>query len=196
MTRLATPDLVAAIRRANRQSQEDLARALGVSFASVNAWERGRTEPRDRHRAALDELAADVGIRQGLTVLIIDDDPEAADLAQAVVRLLEPEAEIRVAFNGSDGLLTLGSLKPDLVMLDIRMPGIDGIEVAEAMTRVPGLERTVLIFVTSSDDPETRARAAVTTAAELIAKPLTRADAERAIAYTRDESSQRVEVAS
>jgi CheY-like chemotaxis protein len=194
MPRLETPELVATIRRRTGQSQEDLARDLGVSFASVNAWERGRTEPRDLHRQQLDDIAERIGVRQGLTVLVIDDDPSARELAEAFVEVEVPDAEVILSASGADGLITLGSIKPDLVLLDVRMPGIDGIEVASAMTRVPGLERTVLVFVTSQDDPTTRARMERTSAADVVIKPLNREAIARCLALVEDEEAPRVEV--
>lgn len=173
MSKLETPDLVAAIRARVRISQEELARRMDVSFASVNAWERGRTVPRDVHRARLDELAKELGIRQGLDVVVIDDDPDVCELAAAMLGALEPSARVTTATSGTDGLLACGSVKPDLVLLDLMMPGLDGLEVASAMARVEGLEDTVLVFLTGASDGELRDRAE-RVAARVLTKPIRR----------------------
>lgn len=156
-------------------SQEELARRLGVSFASVNAWERGRTEPRTVHRMKLDEMADDLGVRQGLSVVVIDDEPDVCELTEVMLRAVEPDAMVTTATSGTDGLLACGSLQPDLVLLDLRMPGLDGLEVAEAMSRTEGLERTVLVFVTGTSSGPQR-DAAERVAARVMTKPMAHQD--------------------
>ena len=173
MARLETTELVATIRMKAEISQEELARRLGVSFASVNAWERGRTEPRAVHRLKLDSMAADLGIRQGLNLVVIDDEPDVVELAEAMVRSIEPDAMITTATSGTDGLLACGALKPDLVLLDVMMPGLNGLEVAEAMSRVEGLEDTVLVFVTGASDAPVLEQAE-RVSARVVVKPITR----------------------
>jgi len=58
------PELVKKIRRQLALSQEDLARDLGVSFATVNRWENGQVKPSKLARAQLDNFCAKM-IRQG-----------------------------------------------------------------------------------------------------------------------------------
>lgn len=156
-------------------SQEELARRLDVSFASVNAWERGRTEPRAVHRMKLDEMAAELGIRQGLSVVVIDDEPDVVELIAVMIRAVEPGARVATATSGTDGLLACGSVQPDLVLLDLRMPGLDGLEVAEAMSRTEGLEHTVLVFVTGTSSGAQR-DAAERVAARVLTKPIVHDD--------------------
>lgn len=153
-------------------SQEELARRLDVSFASVNAWERGRTEPRAVHRMKLDQMGEELGVRQGLSVVVIDDEPDVCELAEIMIRSVEPSALITTATSGTDGLLACGALQPDLVLLDLRMPGLDGLEVAEAMGRTEGLERSVLVFVTATSSGPLR-DAAEQVSARVVTKPLT-----------------------
>lgn len=173
MARLETTELVATIRTKAEISQEELARRLGVSFASVNAWERGRTEPRAMHRLKLDSMGADLGIRQGLRLVVIDDEPDVVELVETMVRAIEPDALITTATSGTDGLLACGALKPDLVLLDVMMPNLNGLEVAEAMSRVEGLEDTVLVFVTGASDAPVLEQAE-RVAARVVVKPITR----------------------
>ena len=156
-------------------SQEELARRLDVSFASVNAWERGRTEPREVHRMKLDQMANDLGVRQGLSVVVIDDEPDVCELTEVMILTVEPGAVVTTATSGPDGLLACGALRPDLVLLDLRMPGLDGLEVAEAMSRTEGLERSVLVFVTGTSSGPLR-DAAEAVAARVMTKPLSHQD--------------------
>lgn len=160
MGKLITTDLVARIRSTAGITQEELARQLGVSFPTVNAWERGRSEPRAYHRASLDALAKAHGIIQGLTVLIIDDDNDVARVMGSLLEAHLDDVVVSIANSGTEGLLTCGAVKPDIVLLDVRMPGLDGLAVADALKSIDGLERTRLVFVTGQADQELLAAAA------------------------------------
>lgn len=172
-------------------SQEELARRLDVSFASVNAWERGRTEPRAVHRMKLDQMAEELGVRQGLSVVVIDDEPDVCELTEVMLRAVEPDALVTTATSGTDGLLACGSLRPDLVLLDLRMPNLDGLEVAEAMSRTEGLEHTVLVFVTGATSGPQR-EAAERVAARVMTKPLVHDDVVELIGLVDDEDTRRI----
>lgn len=172
-------------------SQEELARRLDVSFASVNAWERGRTEPRAVHRMKLDEMAEELGIRQGLSVVVIDDEPDVCELAEVMIRAVEPGAIVTTATSGTDGLLACGALQPDLVLLDLRMPGLDGVSVARAMSRTEGLERSVLVFVTGMTSGSLR-EAAEEVASRVVLKPLTPSIMESLIALVDAPDTRRI----
>jgi DNA-binding response OmpR family regulator len=69
----------------------------------------------------------------GHRVLVVDDDPTVSD----VVRLYLEQAgcEVRLAADGADGLAAVAAQRPDLVVLDLMMPGIDGLEVCRRLRR-------------------------------------------------------------
>jgi len=97
-------------------------------------------------------------------ILIIDDDREVS-LALSV-RLKAADYDVDVAGDGESGLqkLTAGAdhwaHRPDVVLLDMRMPGIDGLEVIRQMKRDPRLADIPVIFV-SAGTQETVKRAAL-----------------------------------
>lgn len=173
MRAVPTTELVARIRDVGVLTQERLARQIGVSFATVNAWERGRSEPRAHHRATLERLADSLGIDQGFTALVIDDDPDAALLIETLLPHVIETATIAVATSGADGLLMCGAMSPDLVFLDLRMPGIDGLEVAQSLQRIDGLERTQVILVTGDYDVGVAGKAIDAGVAAVLEKPYT-----------------------
>ncbi len=168
---LSTPELVAEIRRVAGETQEGLARRLGVSFPTVNAWERGRSSPRANHRRQLEELAGQLGITSEISVLVIDDDPTTGAVVEAAAEEVDAAITVESALNGWEGLVRCGALRPSLIFLDILMPGIDGIEVARRLPDIADLERTEVVFVTSTTDEAilTRARSL---GHSLLAKPL------------------------
>lgn len=172
---LSTPELVSRIRAANGDTQEGLARRLGVSFPTVNSWERGRSAPKPGHRQVLEELAASLGVGQELVVLVIDDDPVTAELVRAAAVDVDAAVRVDSALSGWEGLVKCGALQPHLLFLDVMMPGIDGLEVAERLPAIEGLSALRVVFVTASQSPEVLARAAALGNA-VLTKPLELAD--------------------
>jgi DNA-binding NarL/FixJ family response regulator len=85
-----------------------------------------------------------------LRLLLADDHP--ALLAQ-IARLLAEEFEIvRAVGNGLDLVDAAARLDPDVIVLDITMPGLDGIEAARRLRQAGG--RAQLVFLTVHDDPD------------------------------------------
>lgn len=82
-----------------------------------------------------------------LRVLVVDDEPLARERLSHLVEEL-PEVELAgIASSGEEALLLAGRLKPEVVLLDIRMPGMDGLEVAHHLARMP--EPPAVIFTTA-----------------------------------------------
>lgn len=88
----------------------------------------------------------------GSGVLIVDDDPATCELAGAILRKGVPGAAIRTAINGYDALLEIGRNPPAVVVLDIDMPGIDGLEVCRRLKRSPGTSNIRVILMTHLQD--------------------------------------------
>ena len=89
-----------------------------------------------------------------ITALIVEDEPLARERLQ---RLLEPEPDVevvRACDEGTDAARAIAELRPDLVFLDIQIPGIDGFEV---IARVGPERMPVTVFVTALDQHAVRA---------------------------------------
>jgi two-component system, chemotaxis family, CheB/CheR fusion protein len=95
---------------------------------------------------------------QPLRVLVVDDNHDAADSLGMLLKFLG--AEIRLAYDGNAALDALESFDPDLVLLDIGMPGMDGYEVAKRIRRHPGFAHLKLIALTGWGQEEDRRRTA------------------------------------
>ena len=173
MAHLSIPELVAAIRKEAGLTQEALARELSVSFPTVNSWERGRSTPRAGHVQQLCAMADGLGITRELTVLVIDDDALSRATAEGFLLASPLPVTAVTVGNGSEGLVLCGVLQPDLLLLDVLMPGIDGVEVSQRLPSVPGLERTRVVFITSATDPEILDRVRAT-GHPILTKPLDR----------------------
>ncbi len=84
-------------------------------------------------------------------ILLIEDEDVIIDLLQ---RKLEKEGyEIEVAHDGQEGLDKMKKIKPDLVLLDIIMPKLGGLEVMEKKKKDPGLRNIPVIIISNSGQP-------------------------------------------
>lgn len=103
--------------------------------------------------------------------LVIDDSRDSADTVCNMLRLLGLTAQ--AAYGSRDAMLLLRDLTPDIVFLDINMPGVDGFEVMGYLRRFPHLEHVPVVFATSDDQPETLKKARKTGALLVLIKPVT-----------------------
>ena len=79
-------------------------------------------------------------------ILIVDDDPQ---ILSGLETLLSDEWEVRTAANGRDGITTFADASPDVVLLDVQLPDLDGFEVA---ARLRFFDHPPVVVLTSSRD--------------------------------------------
>jgi signal transduction histidine kinase/ActR/RegA family two-component response regulator len=92
----------------------------------------------------------------GRQVLVVDDNRDAAESLAMLLRLLG--MDVRVAYSGAEALAVLGHYEPEVVLLDIGMPGMDGHEVARRIREEPRFRGTTLIALTGWGQEEDRVR--------------------------------------
>jgi DNA-binding response OmpR family regulator len=101
-------------------------------------------------------------------ILVVDDD---SAIRQLVADLLEVDGhEVRVAADGLTAVSTLEGFRPDCVVLDVMMPGLDGYGVLRSIRAQDG-DRVSVIMLTASADAESAARAWADGADYYLAKP-------------------------
>lgn len=104
------------------------------------------------------------------TILIVDDTPDNLHLLS---RLFKEEYSVRIANNGEKALnVCCSDDPPDLVLLDIMMPDIDGFEVAQRMREHPSAENIPVIFVTAMDGDDARMKGLELGAVDFVTKPI------------------------
>jgi diguanylate cyclase (GGDEF)-like protein len=81
------------------------------------------------------------------TILVVDDDPDIARFVE--VNLRSAGYDVSVAADGEEALEKASTLRPDLVLLDVMMPRIDGFEVAQRLRRNPQTANTSIIMLTA-----------------------------------------------
>src|SRR5688572_19080466 len=83
---------------------------------------------------------------RGYPILVVEDDLDAGDLARRLLELLGARAA--TAGDGIEGLRRLAEMQPAMVLCDLTMPRMDGLEFARRVRRLPEYRRTLLIAVT------------------------------------------------
>lgn len=104
-------------------------------------------------RADLEDALAAVG-RPVRRVMVVDDDPEFLELLSRMLYACDHALEVVTASSGEEALAVLRSVLPDLMLLDIVMPGIDGWRVLEEMGKDEQLRAVPTFFVSAQDPAE------------------------------------------
>ena len=95
--------------------------------------------------------------RTAATILVCDDDPSLRELVRAV---LGPRYRFIEAADGTEALVAARELSPDLIVLDVMLPGISGIEVLETIRTDEQLKDLPVVVITAWSHAELEARVA------------------------------------
>lgn len=108
------------------------------------------------------------------TVLVVDDDESNLKLLQAI---LAAEGHIvRSAASGEEALVSVADQAPDLILLDVMMPDIDGFEVTRQLKADSRTRSIPIVLITALEDRESRLKGLDAGAAEFLSKPVERAE--------------------
>jgi signal transduction histidine kinase len=119
-----------------------------------------------------DELASVVGSGTQ-NVLVVEDEP---DLRKFVVSLLSPHYQVRQADNGQRGLEAVRAYRPDLLLIDLMLPELDGLTVCQRVKSDPELRTTKIILLTARVDEESKLTALRNGADDFLQKPFSNAE--------------------
>lgn len=101
-------------------------------------------------------------------VLIVEDEEL---IRKFFVEILEYKYELHVAENGDQGLKIANEVVPDMILLDIMMPNMDGFEVCTMLRKDKKFEKTIIVMVTGLSDRDSKMKALKMGADDIIAKP-------------------------
>ncbi|MEP6999571.1 MAG: response regulator [bacterium] len=107
-------------------------------------------------------------------VLIVDDEPNNRQLLE--VMLASEGYVLETAASGEAALASVALQPPDLILLDVMMPGMDGYIVATRLKRNPETQDILIVFLTALDDRNSRMHGMSTGADGYITKPIDLAD--------------------
>ena len=106
-------------------------------------------------------------------ILIVDDDRASRVLMRTMLRALDPPCHISEAFGGQHALRMIEASRPDLVLLDILMPDLDGVSVCDTLKRNPETRRMKVLIVTARRDERMIRAGLLAGADDYITKPFT-----------------------
>jgi len=113
------------------------------------------------------------------TVLVVDDDPANIDVVKSV---LSGTYLVQAAVNGKVALKIATKKLPDVILLDIMMPEMDGYEVCKALKSEPNTAKIPIIFVTGKDQQSDHEKGIELGAVGYLIKPVDPSELERTIA--------------
>jgi putative two-component system response regulator len=113
-------------------------------------------------------------------ILIVDDESSARAALETLLR--REGYDVRDAADGRSALAACSEFKPDLILLDILMPGIDGFEVCRRIKETPETRLTPVVLITGLSDTEDRIRGITAGADDFLSKPI---DINELLARTR-----------
>lgn len=104
------------------------------------------------------------------SILVIDDEPNNFDVIEAL--LSDQDYELYYAASGEEGIANLETYNPDLILLDVMMPGIDGIEVCRQIKALSAWQAVPIIMVTALSEKSDLANCLNAGADDFISKPV------------------------
>ena len=113
-------------------------------------------------------------------ILVVDDNVDVATSLAVLLRL--SGHEVHVAHDGATALAVAGPHPPDVAILDIGMPNMNGHDLARRLRALPGLDKVLLIALTGRDNEEDRKQSAAAGFDHHLVKPVSLDEVERALA--------------
>lgn len=103
-------------------------------------------------------------------IVVIDDEEDIREIL--LYNLVKEGFEVYCAANGPEGIKLCREHLPDLIILDVMMPGMDGIEVCETIRATPGLEQVLVCFLTARNEDYSQIAGLDAGADDYISKPI------------------------
>ena len=105
-----------------------------------------------------------------IKILLVDDEPDILDFVS--YNLKSEGYKVATAASGKVGVAKAKEFKPDLILLDVMMPEMDGIEACDQIRRLPGLENTIIAFLTARGEDYSQVAGFEAGADDYITKPV------------------------
>ena len=107
---------------------------------------------------------------RGNKILIADDEPDILEIIE--FNLQAQGYDVTTAKNGDEAFEKAKKVNPDLIILDIMMPGKNGIEVCNLLRMIPAFKQTLIVFLTALSDEQTEIKGLETGADDYLTKPI------------------------
>ena len=145
----------------------EVARYCAVTNDGVLKWIksgklRAFSTPGGHYRVAMDDFRAFLqkfeipidetffnGEQRSRTVLVVDDEEDIRNIVHRVLAELEPGMKIEEAADGYEAGIKIGSLHPDLIVMDVRMPRVDGLSLCRSIRQNPKTQGIKVLAITA-----------------------------------------------
>lgn len=106
-----------------------------------------------------------------INIMFVDDEPNTVSVVKLLVELDQPEWIFHSAYDGEAALNIAAQMPLDFVLLDISMPGMDGIEVCKRLRQMAATAQTPIVMLTALDIPQRREQSKAAGATDFWVKP-------------------------
>lgn len=89
------------------------------------------------------------GAKRRRSVLVVDDEPDIRDIVRRTLAALDPDLRIEEAVDGYDAGIKIGVLQPDLVIMDLMMPKVDGLQLCRSIRENPDTSAIKVLAITA-----------------------------------------------
>jgi excisionase family DNA binding protein len=110
--------------------------------------------------------------KNGLKILIVDDDEQILKIFKEELTQAIGGALIQIASSGIKALISVGRFRPDVILLDINLPEVDGIEVCRRIKEDPSTSHIKIIAITGYKDYKIKSGAMAAGANDFMEKPI------------------------
>lgn len=178
----------------------EAARRLGVSLRTVQLWVESGTLPawktmgghRRISREAVDRLVREQELSlevepedQRLKILVVEDEESLRKLYEHRLGSWDLPLDVLTAVNGYEALLMIGEKRPDLLIADLSMPGMDGLRMIRTLKSATEFRDLEIVVVTALDDTEIEQRGGLPEGVRVFRKPIPFAELESIVRVTR-----------
>jgi excisionase family DNA binding protein len=165
----------------------EISQICGVNPTTVQNWVKGKKlrafQTPGKHRRVRREdliafmkkfgmpIPADL-IQDPPLIMVVDDEVDVADMLEALMKSGDQGVNVVKAQSGIEALLLIGERKPDLLILDLMMPGMNGLEVCQKLKMKPSTQSIKIVAITGDHSAEVENRIRNTGADLFFTKPL------------------------
>jgi len=102
----------------------------------------------ERYEIPIDETFFS-GTQRERSVLVVDDEPNIREIVRRLLNELEPGLRVEEACDGYEASIKIGSMQPDLVIMDVMMPRVDGISLCKSIRENPKTQNIKVLAITA-----------------------------------------------
>lgn len=106
-----------------------------------------------------------------INIMFVDDEPNTVNVVKMLIELDQPDWIFHAAYDGAQALEIAARTPLDFVLLDISMPGMDGVEVCRRLRRLPTTAQSPIVMLTALDTPQRREQSKAAGADDFWVKP-------------------------